>query len=324
MKIAHCPAGTVCHPLRLARMFGSILAVSAVLAFQPCSLHAQFYQSDNFDDQNDDGWVQYDVLAPFGLHAAFSFTNGGYRIRTPYVTGMAQNPGRGGSTRPEVYSNFYVAVDVVNWDDTLPQSFGLLARVGTPGLQTTTGYSFTWDRGNPTNATAGDVDISKITGEAPTDVRTGPSNIRLQPGHKYRMVFIGRGSALEGRIYELSDLLNPLLVVQGTDDGYSSGQNGLVTFDNSGGRSFTDVTFDNFFATDVEPPRLILTDLTFGDYELSWPREASSYVLQSANAVTGANWEDVTEPIVEFPDNFGFFFSVNPNGPNRFFRLVRR
>jgi hypothetical protein len=139
------------------------------------------------------------------------------------------------------------------------------------------------------------------------------------------MVFIGRGSALEGRIYELPDTLNPILTVQGTDTSspYTSGQNGLVTFDNSGGRFFTDVTFDNFFATDVEPPRITVIDRFFGDYELAWPAEASRYVLQSSPALTGANWADVPG-VTLAGDHYSYLFFPSSDAGNRFFRLILR
>jgi hypothetical protein len=306
------------------------LALGCLLASQ-LSLHAQFSQSDDFNDGNDTqpspGWFRYDPLAPFGLSATYSFPNGGYRLQTAYVTGQQANPGRAGTVRSEVYSDFYVSVDVVNWDDTLPQSFGLLARIGTPGLQATTGYAFTWDRGNPTNPAAGDVDISRITGEAPSGVSvTGSDAIHFEPGKTYRLVFIGRGATLEGRVYELPDTTTPVITVVGSDPTYPSGQNGMVVFDNSGGRAFTDATFDNYYATDIEPPLLKVTPQPFGDYELSWPIDASVYVLQRSTALTGAIWEDVpASEVLNFGDRYVHYFNPESDGlSTRFYRLIRR
>src|SRR4030095_4631315 len=103
-----------------------------------------------------------------------------------------------GALRPDVtYTNFYLSVDVLNWNNNTRQAFGLLARVATPGLQTTAGYSFTWERGTGDNG--GDLDISRITGEVPSQVTTGPSAIHLDPSNDYRFVFIGGGWQLEGR-----------------------------------------------------------------------------------------------------------------------------
>ena len=315
-----------CPPATRITVPSLLLALGCLLA---SPLHAQLFQSDDFNDGNDNGWTRYDALAPLNMHATYSFPNGGYRIQTTYLGGSAQLTGRSGTVRPEIYTDFYIAVDIVNWNDTLPQSFGLLARVGTPGLGTTTGYAFTWDRGNPTNATAGDVDISGITGEAPFDVRTGPSGIRLQPGHQYRLVFIGRGPALEGRVYELPDTMNPILTVQGSDSTYASGQNGMVVFDNSSGRSQTDATFDNFYAQDIEPPRLKMTDQAFGTWELSWPREASAYVLQSSTVLPGStqDWTDMTDGVQTADDRFWVLVDADPllgALPQKYFRLIRR
>ncbi len=305
-----------------------LLVLGCLLAGPVQHLNAQFYQSDDFNDGNDAGWFRYDPLAPFGLTATYSFPNGGYRLQTAYITGQAANPGRAGTVRSEVYSDFYVSVDIVNWDDTLPQSAGLLARINTPGLQATTGYAFTWDRGNPTNPAAGDVDISRITGEAPSGVSvTGSDTIHFQPGKMYRMVFIGRGATLEGRVYELPDTTTPKITVVGTDATYPSGQNGMVVFDNSGGRSFTDTTFDNYFATDVEPPRIKMTSQGFGTWELSWPREASAYVLQSSTVLPGSaqDWTEVTG-IQTADDRYWVFVDSDPSLgglPKQFYRLVR-
>jgi len=315
-------------PDRYGVRSGLALAICAIFSCAPLLSHGQLFQSDNFNDGNDSGWTRYDALAPLGLNATYSFPDGGYRIQTTYTTGVQQNPGRSGTVHPGVYSDFYVAVDVVNWDDTLPQSFGLLARVQTPGLQTTTGYAFTWDRGNPTNATAGDLDISSITGEAPSNVTTGPSGFRMEPGRKYRMVFVGRGSALEGRLYETSDLVNPLIVIQGTDTTYSSGQNGMVVFDNSGGRFPTDATFDNFYATDIEPPRIRTTPVGFGAYELAWPREAAAFELQSSTVFPGAETDWTAVPgVFTADDRFWIYVDTDPllgGLPQQYFRLVRK
>ena len=306
-----------------------LLAVSALLAFVLTNpLQGQLFVSDNFDDGNDNGWSHYDPLAPFGLSASYTVVNGAYRVRTPYVTGMSANPGRAGTLRPEIYSDFYVAVDIVNWDNTLPQSAGLLARIRNAGLQTTTGYAFTWDRGNPTNTTSGDVDISRITGEAPSGVTVNGSDaIHFQPGKSYRLVFVGRGANLEGRVYELPNVTSPVVVIAGIDATYSDGQNGMVVFDNSGGRAQTDTTFDNYYATDVEPPSLHVESLFFGFYRLSWPLDRPQFVLERSTVLPGTatDWQTVTG-VTQDPNSgiFFFDFDTTQDGDRNFYRLVRR
>jgi hypothetical protein len=312
---------------RATRLSFLILTLAASLANPVPKL---FAQSDDFDDGNDLGWTRYDPFAGAGLHIVkWEFTNSAYRIRTTSPSPSQQlGPGRAGSLRSESYTNFYIAVDVVNWDDTLPQAVGILARVQSPGLGTTTGYAFTWGRGDPASATAGDVDISVITAETPDGVvLNGDDKIHLETGKSYRFVFIGRDAQLEGRVYELPDTTTPLIDVTGFDATYTAGAGGLVIYDNSSGATnICDVTFDNFFAASVEPPRLRMKDALFGFYELSWPREASEFVLQSSTVLPAAagDWSDELDVIVADDRYYTIVDTADPSVPKKFFRLVRR
>ena len=288
----------------------------------PTPVHAQ---RDNFDDGDDSGWMRYAPLAPFGIPGTFSFPDGAYRIRTTNASHDPDNPARAGSIQSETYADFYVAVDLVNWDDSLPQAFGILARVENPGLGTTTGYAFTWDRG--TAATSGDVDISRVTGEAPDGVSvTGEDDIYLEPGKEYRFVFIGRGETLEGRVYELPDTLQPKVTIIGADSTYPSGRTGLVVYDNSSAADMmTDTTFDNYFVTSEEPPRLSVTQI-FAEVIVSWPKQFEGYTLQSATTLgPAATWTDI-DPFFILDNQLEFFYSIGAqNEPlqNMFFRLTK-
>jgi hypothetical protein len=302
------------------------LVSGALLLISGQTLPAQVTFSDNFDDGDDSGWERYDALAPVGMNATYSFTNGGYRIQTTYLGGSAQLTGRSGSVRPDIYTDFYVAVDIVKWNDTVPQSFGLLARIGTAGLGTTTGYAFTWDRGNTNSQTSGDVDISRLDNEAPTGISLNASDaIRFQPGHSYRMVFTGKGATLEGRVYQLPDTQTPVLVVQGTDPAatpHLSGKSGLVVFDNSEGQNQTDATFDNYYASDIEPPRVTLVDQGFGDYWIIWPVDGPAFVLQATGSLN-ETWSDIT-PTGTDRGYYYYAFTPSSEPDNRFFRFIRR
>jgi hypothetical protein len=64
-------------------------------------------------------------------------------------------------------------------------------------------------------------------------------------------------------------------------------------------------------------PRLSLTDLFFGDFQLSWPVTISDYILESSpNLNPGAIW--TFEPTI---NNQATFSSIDPNNPIRFYRL---
>jgi hypothetical protein len=202
--------------------------------------------ADNFNDGNDTGWMRYDPLVGFGAGGAWSFPNGAYRIQTPTPSpdpGALGPPRAGSVIESDVYEDFFVSVDVVDWDETLDQAFGILARVNTPGLGTTSGYAFSYS----THADSGNssMDLSRVTGEAAANI-VPAFGLVLEPGRTYRFEFEGRGATLEGRVYDLADLVNPMLVATAEDGVYDSGSNGLFVFDNSDGTGTADATFDNF------------------------------------------------------------------------------
>src|SRR6185503_3825494 len=146
---------------------GNSLLLAASLMILPSGLKAQ---SDDFNDGNDTGWTRYDPLGGLGAgaQATYTFPNRGYRIQATRFPAFpaAVGPARAGSVREDVsYTDFYVAVDVVDWDNSVRQAFGILARVNTPGLGQTTGYAFTYERGSGVTETSGDLDISRIDGE---------------------------------------------------------------------------------------------------------------------------------------------------------------
>jgi hypothetical protein len=291
-------------------------AVATALLLWPGPVQAQL---DDFNDGNDDGWQRYSPLAPFGLPGVFSFPNGGYRIETRIPSGMPDNPGRAGSIRTNVVlTDFYIAVDVVNWKDDVQQVFGLLARIGNIGLGQTTGYAFTYDRGSGVTPTSGDFDISRIDGEVPTTIDRGPSGYHLNPAKDYRFVFIGKGPNLEGRVYELPNIETPVLTITATDSTYPSGYGGLVVYDNTGGKGVTDATFDNYLALPEEPPRLkYLIIRETEELQVFWPVTFTGYILESSPVLPATEWTQ--EEVFEGPQFF--YHWEGSNLGNKFFRL---
>lgn len=288
-------------------------------------------ETDDFNAGNDAGWSHYNPLAAYGVPGVFSFPGGGYRIQTASPSPDVENLGnaRTGSLQSNVYSDFYVAVDLVDWDDSLPQAIGIFARIGTPGLGTTTGYAFTWSRYVATNDAV--LDITKIAGEVPDDVpTTGEDHIYLVPGRKYRLVFIGKGTRLEGRVYELPDVVHAVATIVGFDGTYTNGVNGLLVYDNSDAAdNLTDATFDNFAAYDVEPPRLEITGPdSFGDIKVSWlaTSYAGGFKLQRATSFNPNSWDDIPDLFIGGDpvdlERVAYFAPEPASGP-RFFRLRR-
>jgi hypothetical protein len=290
-----------------------------VLAAIPGLVNGQI--SDDFNDGNDNGWTRYD---PIGSHpqlpdiATFTMENGGYRIQTaPSPLPGTVGPGRAGSLRNDVtYTDFYMSVDIINWDTNLNQAFGLLARCTQIGLGATDGYSFTWDRGGR------DIDISVFTNEVPTGApgQAGQDRADLVQGKSYRMTFSGKGTILSGEIYELPNLDTPLASLTANSDAWPSGVGGLIVYDNSNqaNPARTDTTFDNFFSHTFRPPRLKIEVLPFQEYKMSWQADPPNYVLQYCTQL-GVNWTDITENIVEADGRRSFIDSSQEE--KRFYRL---
>jgi len=221
-------------------------------------------QSDNFNDGNDTAnpaWTHYEPLSGFGSGGTWTFPGGNsYHIQalTPSPDPGTLGPARVASVLTNVYSKFYISVDVVDWNDTLDQAFGILARLENIGLGTTTGYVFTYQAGDH------DVSISKITGEAASDLPGTSTSVTLDPANDYRFVFMGSGPYFEGRVYQLPDTTTPIVVITATDSTYTSGQAGLLVYDNSGSAGTADAIYDNYFASDHDP-KLVFDDFNDGN-----------------------------------------------------------
>ncbi len=286
-------------------------------------------QSDNFDDGNDTGWMRYD---PIGSHpalpdiASFSVVNQAYRIRsTPSPLPTQVGPSRAGAIRQDVtYTDFYVAIDLVDWDETQEQSVGLLARVKEIGLGSTDGYVLTY------NFRGKDIDITRFTDEDPANGNlrlTGDDSLELVKGKKYRLVFWGIGTDLGARVYDLANPETPLVNVTASDATYASGYCGILVYDNSADASKgTDATFDNYLALTEEPPKLEAVDLGFGLIHVRWPGRASGYTLEYTDDLSAPRWTPVLDEtaISYFSDIDRYVYAADGSSGNQFFRLVKR
>ena len=209
--------------------------------------------ADDFNDGNDVGWTRYDPLVTFGAGGEWTYPDGGYRIQTPTPSPNpgALGPARAGSiVQSDLYTDFFTSVDIVAFDANLDQAFGILSRVGTPGLGTTNGYALSY---SPNPFGQGSLDLSIVTGEAASNIAPAVG-VSLELGKVYRLILEGQGTTLRGSIYDVEDLTTPLAEVTAEDATYAEGWNGVFVFDNSSGAAGTaDATFDNFTAAVPEP-----------------------------------------------------------------------
>lgn len=305
----------------------TMLCSLAVLLTAATSVVAQ---SDDFNDGNDTGWTRLDVLAPFngGQGAEFNFPNGGYQI-VAYLSPDSGNlgPGRAFSLRSGVtYTDFYVAVDVVAFDQQLDQAFGIIARATNPGLGTTDGYVLNY---NPRQSqSSGQLQINLAFGEQPTTI--GTADVLLDSNKDYRFVFTGVGTQLTGQVYELPNLTSPIISVSATDPNFASGVCGLFVYDRSD-VSNANATFDNYVAAATPPPTLpdapTLTSVGVlnGQFRFAFPAQPGfTYQVQRANALPAQpqDWTGVENYPPVSGSTVAQLFSTPATGGPGFFRVV--
>ncbi len=222
--------------------------LALVAAFGCFCLGASADIFDGFDAGNDDAWTHYEPLAAFGAPGTYTFPNGAYRIQaSPSPDPATLGPGRAGSLRPDlnIAGNFLDSIDILNWDNSQNQSFGVLGRISNPGLGTTTGYAFTY-------STGGLLAISRINNDHLAVLGSKP--ILLDPAKGYHLEFFGTGIGLGGELFELlpgggRQGLTSIGVIEST---YDRGVTGLEVFSNAGSGT-ADATFDNYIAFSFIP-----------------------------------------------------------------------
>jgi hypothetical protein len=250
-RTRNCLSGTPAlapHPTRLLPVLFLIFLSRQVASAQ----------SDDFNDSDDNGWARYNPLG--GATFSFpgdTFRGAAYRIQSAASPNPSFGPGRASASRTNTYDDFFAAVDLAGWDNTLNQAFGLIFRAGTIGPGTTKGYVLNYD---PQQAAGGrgQLQINAVTNEAQVDPTLAAANPTLQPGRLYRLVLTAVGSDFTAQVYDLNDLTYPLVSFRGSDPTYFNGAVGL--FNSYRGNSVTDPsagradsTFDNYFASAVAP-----------------------------------------------------------------------
>jgi hypothetical protein len=203
-------------------------------------------------------------------------------------------------------------VDLVNWNNSVDQAVGILARINPYGLGTTRGYVFSLQVQDT------DISISRLDAEVPTDLAGSSLPFTPNPAKDYRLVFIGKGPNLTGKIYELPNLDTPVITTTGTDGTYASGIAGLVVADLTSTSSTAgapcDATFDNYSAAAAESPKLSIAPYVAGTLRLSWPGDATGFVLEYSYELPATTWtqvssNDIIQPMQQpFPSDDKFSF----------------
>jgi hypothetical protein len=262
---------------------------------------------DDFNDGNDVGWTR---VNPVGV-GSYSFPDGGWRVAAaatpdPGVMGPAR---AGGVRTGQVLSDFCVACDFGGFDSAADGSVGLLARVSNLGAGTTNGYALTFQTRD------GDLEINRVSGEAPQKINAGTVLAALDPGRRYRMVFAGRGSLLLGRVYDLGSPGEPVAVIAAEDAAWQSGLAGLIVF--SPTNAAAAAVFDSYEAGPLAGAGLAIRDDGPGTVRLGWSWGAGlCYRVESSSGL--GVWEAVSGPVEVFG---GRAVLRQPVEGRRFFRL---
>jgi len=177
--------------------------------------------SDDFnDDFDEENWQNLNPLKDF-VDWAYFINDSTYRM----ISGASPDPdalgqARIGAMRKDAnYSAFRVGVDLAPFDPAIEQDVGVLARITTAGLGTTSGYAATIDTDESR------IYIARIDLEQPSIL--GEADSPLDPEKNYRLVFHGYEGRFLAEVFDVTNLTTPLFFAEGEDDTYQSGPAGL-------------------------------------------------------------------------------------------------
>jgi hypothetical protein len=232
-------------------------------------------QSDNFDSGTLDPAWKRSHFNPALVNLSFPDADAGKAMRIQASPVPDAAPAAALFYQEEVYTDFYMALDVVDWPGTdKNQAIVLLAR-GTLSANPaeTTGIIMNYDAAqygeNPNDRRQGQFQINMVTNSPAFGTKTlSVAEITLEPGRPYRLIFQGVGSHYTGTIYDLHDLTKPLVTIEADDDiqgtqagggsilfesGFKSGMSGFLVFSRQGTTGTGDVTVDNYYAGPSDP-----------------------------------------------------------------------
>ncbi len=176
--------------------------------------------SDDFNEGDDERWAP---LNPLDIFAVTNYLLDGesyYMSSGPSPDPDALGQARIGAMRRDAnYSAFRVAVDLAPFDPAIEQDVGLLARITTLGLGTTSGYAATIDTDESR------IYITRIDLEQPT--MFGEADSPLDPEKNYQLVFHGYKGRFLAEVFDVTNLTTPLFFAEGEDDTYQSGPAGI-------------------------------------------------------------------------------------------------
>ena len=253
------------------RCLPALLGVIGLGLYGAGLLRAQPVIQDNFDsyatvsDMTAAGW-RLSALNPALVTTTFpTFEQGrALRLRANPVPNAA--PAVGMWYRTNVYTDFFVAIDLVDWPGTDKNQamvlFGHLTDAATGTVPeninpaAAQGVICNYDASqygeNPTDRRQGQFQINVVNAGFAT--RTlAIAEVTFQPGRSYRITFSGRAGRYVAKAYDHQDLTRPLVVLEAEDFSFSSGACGFLGFSRQGNVGTVDATWDNFYCGPSDP-----------------------------------------------------------------------
>jgi len=227
--------------------------MSLAVLLIPLTLNAQ---SDNFDSGAlSSAWTKYQF---FPQSYTFPTVGNGKGLRIQANPAPGAAPAAAALSQTNQYTDFYVAVDVVNWavEDQAVVLLGRWVPGGTAGLAEGTGmiinYDVAQDGDHAGDRKGGQLQINAVFPGFGTSTKAA-ADITFEPGQSYRLILKAVGTLYTAQAYDLNDLTKPLVTIQTDDATYASGLCGFLSFSRDGTAGTTDVTIDNYFAAAADP-----------------------------------------------------------------------
>jgi hypothetical protein len=253
------------QPYHKRSLFRSVAGMCCGLAASVLLLGSQrgaLAQSDNFDSGPPLS-ASWTVLAanPALYNLSFPAFNNGKALRIQaFPFPDLGVPAACGIFQANNYTNFYMALDMVNWvvEDQAVVLFGRFTPGGSFGLDEGTGMIMNWDLAqdgeNPGDRKGGELQINVIQAGFAAATKAACEATPV-PGHSYRFVFQCVGQLYTAKMYDWTDLTKPLVTLQFTDPDttFTNGQCGFLSFSRNGVVGTTDVTIDNYYAAETDP-----------------------------------------------------------------------
>ena len=214
-------------------------------------------QTDNFDSGSlSSAWTKYEF---FPQTYTFPNNSNGKALRIQTLPAGGGVPAAAMIAQTNIYTDFYMAFDIVNWDATKDQALVMCGRwtpAGFAGLFEATGMIMNWDVNqdgeNVGDRRGGQLQINQIY-PGFTANTIAAAELTLELGRSYRFIFKAVGTFYTATVYDTTDLINPLVTIYADDAVYGSGQCGFLSFSRYDDIGTTDVTLDNYYAAAADP-----------------------------------------------------------------------